>query len=541
MVGSGAAGLMACLNLPLRLRVLLVNKDSGHRSASHWAQGGIAAAMRDDDSSAVHLQDTLRAGDGLCEARAVELLVEEAPRCVEALLTLGVELDRADDGRLSSTLEAAHSRRRVLHAADQTGKAIVDVLSQRVLERPGLERLDNAVVLQLWVEQGRCRGVQLMAMGQIRWVPAAAVVLASGGGCRLFAKTTNPPLASGDGVVMAHRAGARLRDLEFVQFHPTALMVPGGPHFLISEAVRGEGAVLRSLAGDDPLAGLEGGPLAPRDQVSRAIARHMLQAREDHAWLDLTPIGREQVERRFPTILRRCREWRIDPLEQPIPIAPAAHYWMGGVYTDLLARTTIEGLYAVGEVASTGVHGANRLASNSLMECLVFARQLRQLEPLPIAAGPHPTRLEPVRIDPFRLVEGQRLGRRIRTLAWEAAGLERDDRGLAAAARELAAMAALLKRRSELAPLRCQEPGRSWSIAPRDMTLLRRWMEADHLCGLGLLLVQAARFRRESRGGHHRLDHPSRQPAWACHTLQQANPADPADPAGHISTAPLQC
>ncbi|MFO7628911.1 MAG: L-aspartate oxidase, partial [Prochlorococcaceae cyanobacterium] len=388
VVGGGAAGLMAALELPAPLRVLLLSKISepAPRSASRWAQGGIAAVVRPEDSFASHSADTMRAGAGLCDPEAVRLLVHQAPACVERLLALGMAFDRNEHG-LSTTLEAAHSHRRVLHAQDRTGRALVDVLEHHVRQRPGLEQRQGVVAMRLWVEGGRCLGLQILEQGRLHWLRAGAVVLATGGGGHLFANTTNPPAASGDGLAMAWQAGALVRDLEFVQFHPTALMLPGAPHFLISEAVRGEGARLIDRAGASPVAGLAGADLAPRDQVSRALVRRMQEQGERQLWLDLRPVGRERLERQFPTILGRCRELGLEPIDAPIPVAPAAHYWMGGVATDSQAATTLAGLYAIGEVASTGVHGANRLASNSLMECLVYARQLRALQPEPLGSA----------------------------------------------------------------------------------------------------------------------------------------------------------
>lgn len=534
VVGSGAAGLMACLALPVQLNVLLLTKDSRARSASRWAQGGIAAALGPGDSTEAHFHDTLAAGAGLCEPRAVRLLVEQAPRCVERLLSLGVRFDR-QGGQLSRTIEAAHSQRRVLHAADQTGRAIVEVLQARVRERPRLHQHNDAVVLQLWRDGQRCCGLQLMATGVIGWLRAGAVVLASGGGCRLFAQTTNPPLASGDGVVMAYRAGAVLRDLEFVQFHPTALMIPGAPHFLISEAARGEGAVLHNLDGSDPVAAVGGGNLASRDEVSRALAEHMVRRGDTHVWLDLRPIGQERLLRQFPAILERCRAWGIDPLTMPVPVAPAAHYWMGGVQTDLQAHTTVPGLYALGEVASSGVHGANRLASNSLMECLVCAHQLEQgdldLDPGPRAVPVHRP-AAPVAVTSSSMAAARDISRRIRDLCWTMAGVNRREDAMAMAQQQLQALAHGLDHRPELAWLKTSAPGDRHPVLPQTMGLLRRWVEVEHLCALGLLLLEAARFRRESRGGHHRLDHPAQQPFWRRHSRQQQGRAISSRPVG---------
>ena len=522
---------MACLELPDSLSVLLLSKDSLARSSSRWAQGGIAAALRPDDSTEAHFHDTLATGGGLCEPAAVRLLVEEAPRIVERLFSLGVRFDRSN-GQLRCTLEAAHSQRRVLHAADQTGRAIVEVLQARALERPGLVQLNEAMVLQLWSDGRRCHGVQLMAAGTIGWLQARAVVLASGGGCRLFAKTTNPPLASGDGVVMAYRAGAALRDLEFVQFHPTAFIAPGAPHFLISEAARGEGAELRCLDGSNPVARLGGENLASRDQVSRVLADRMLRHGEPHVWLDLRPVGGSRLEQQFPTVLRRCREWGIDPLTAPVPVAPAAHYWMGGVETDLHTRTTLPGLHAVGEVASSGVHGANRLASNSLMECLVWARQLGRVLGNTLETSPVDTRgagttgapqvrvMATVAVSRSSMAEATAMGRAIRDLCWAAAGVSRNGGRMATASRHLQRLQQKLLERPELAWIERSTPGDRYSIAPQAMGLLRRWVEVEHLAALGQLLLEAARFRTESRGSHHRSDFPSRQPFWTCHSRQ---------------------
>ncbi|MFN9645412.1 MAG: L-aspartate oxidase [Cyanobacteriota bacterium] len=538
VVGSGAAGLMTCLELPQHLRVLLLSKQLNPRSASRWAQGGIAAVTRPEDSADSHIEDTLRAGAGLCDHRAVTQLVRQAPACVERLLALGMAFDR-DNGVLSTTLEAAHSHRRVLHAQDRTGGALVDALERHVQRRPGLERCQGVPAIQLWVEGGRCVGLQVLEHGHLRWLRSNVVVLASGGGGHLFSHTTNPSQATGDGVVMAWDAGARIRDLEFVQFHPTALMLPGAPHFLISEAVRGEGARLRDAHGQSPVAHLEGGDLAPRDQVSRALARCMRAQGVDHLWLDLRPVGKERLERQFPTILGRCQELGLQPTEGLIPVAPAAHYWMGGVETDLQAATTLPGLHAVGEVACTGVHGANRLASNSLMECLVFARQLAALAVVPSGAAPS-SAAAPRLVDqelptlsmPLAAVETrQREVEKLRQLCWQVAGVERNGVSL----------------RKALPSVRRQrqacEADPFWQevrhLAPEISVRLDRgqvhsflWLqELRQRLVLAELLMEAALFREESRGGHFRTDMPMAQPFWRCHSVQRKGTA--------IHTAPV--
>ncbi len=363
VVGAGAAGLMTCLELPANLKVLLLNRNTSKVSSSRWAQGGIASVVRQDDSFDLHgiasvvrqddsfdlhAEDTLKAGDGLCDFQAVEMLVKEAPGCVERLQNLGMIFDQSSD-QLATTLEAAHSRRRVLH------------------------------VTELLIENKECRGVQVLDGANLYWIKSRAVVLATGGGGHLFTNTTNPAQSSGEGIALAWKAGAAIEDLEFVQFHPTALKFYGAPCFLISEALRGEGAILVDKNGESPVKNLENRDLATRDQVSRAIMKNMHDNNVDHVGLDLRYIDPEKIVERFPTILSRCQDYGVNPLNEVIPVAPAAHYWMGGVKTDLNASSTRKGLYAVGEVASTGVHGANRLASNSLMECLVFARKMSSI------------------------------------------------------------------------------------------------------------------------------------------------------------------
>ena len=526
VVGSGAAGLMACLELPSHLHVLLLSKDSDPsstpRSASRWAQGGIAAVTRPNDSFQSHIDDTLVAGAGLCDLAAVERLVHDAPGCVERLLELGMAFDR-DGKNLSTTLEAAHSHRRVLHAQDRTGGALVEALEREVLLRPRLEQRKGVVAWQLWLEQGRCVGLAVLEENRLHWLTARAVVLATGGGGHLFAHTTNPSLASGDGVVMAWQAGAKLRDLEFVQFHPTALMLPGAPHFLISEAVRGEGARLVEDSGASPVAQLPGAELAPRDAVSRALARRMQALDVDHLWLDLRPVGLARLERQFPTILGRCRELGLEPTREAIPVAPAAHYWMGGIWTDLQAATSVPGLYAVGEVACTGVHGANRLASNSLMECLVFARQLRTIELAPgrpTAADPEELITTPqLPLPPKERLEAQISA--LRDLCWQVAGVERNGYSLGPALQQLKGQRRQLEASQAWRQLQIVKPGQSVQFEPAAVPALRRLQELQQRLVLTELLIEAALFRTESRGGHHRTDSPHAQPFWQRHTDQQ--------------------
>ena len=523
VVGGGAAGLMAALELPAELRVLLLSKDHAPRSSSRWAQGGIAAVTNADDSFASHRDDTLRAGGGLCDPPAVELLVREAPACVERLLELGMDFDR-HNGSLSTTLEAAHSHRRVLHAQDRTGGALVDVLERRVLQRPGLVRLQGALALQLWIEAGRCCGLQMLHAGTLRWLQAGAVVLATGGGGHLYANTTNPSQASGDGIAMAWQAGAEIRDLEFVQFHPTALMLPGAPHFLISEAVRGEGARLLDSRGASPVSQLPGADLAPRDAVSRALVQCMREQQLEHVWLDLRPVGRERLEQQFPTILGRCRELGLEPTSTPIPVAPAAHYWMGGVCTNAMAATTIPGLYAVGEVASTGVHGANRLASNSLMECLVFARQLRQIEQppalMPLNASHRPISGLPVPTgEQFRQLE--RTLQELRSLCWQVAGVERQGSQLRQGLKRMQPLRQQIQQDHWLETITAIPPSQCTNLDTTECAWISRAHDLRQRLVVTQLLLEAALFRQESRGGHFRVDAPAAQLFWQRHSVQR--------------------
>ena len=518
VVGAGAAGLMTCLDLPAGLSILLLNRNTGRRSSSRWAQGGIAAVTRQEDTAQSHAEDTLRAGAGLCDGDAVRLLVEQAPHCVHRLQQLGMAFDRDGDA-LATTLEAAHSHRRVLHVQDRTGRALVDVLRDRVEQRPGLLHRRGVRVTRLLVEGGRCCGVQVLDGRHLQTIRSRAVVLASGGGGHLFANTTNPAQACGEGIALAWEAGASVEDLEFVQFHPTALRLDDAPCFLISEAVRGEGGVLVDARGGSPVNHLLQRDLAPRDQVSRALVQCMREQRVDQMWLDFSAIPREKAEARFPTILDRCGEFGLNPLERPIPVAPAAHYWMGGVATDLQAATDLPGLYAVGEAACTGVHGANRLASNSLMECLVFAHRMTQIELGPTGSSVQPSPTQPcgdALVDSVTSGELMERIERLRLLCWQQAGVDRSVQGLTAALNQLQDQLHWLERQPLLrcldrGPLMLEDGSR------RDLNLL---LDLRHRLVTSQLMLDACLFRTESRGGHFRTDAPSPLPQWQCHSRQ---------------------
>lgn len=523
VVGAGAAGLYAALCLPEHLHVGLITKDELPLSASDWAQGGIAAAIAPEDSPTLHIEDTLKAGARLCDPQAVQFLADRAPDCIRALLALGVAFDRHGTD-LALTLEAAHSRRRVLHAADTTGRAIVSILSQQVCDRPNIQVLSQAFALDLWLhpQTGDCQGVRLAYAGQIRTVAAKAVVLATGGGGQVFAQTTNPAVSTGDGVAIAWRAGATLRDLEFVQFHPTALTQPGAPRFLISEAVRGEGAHLVDAEGRRFTFDYHpDGELAPRDIVSRSIFRYLQSQGSDpaqaHVWLDFRPIPGDRIAYRFPNIIRVCRQWGIDVFKEPVPVAPAAHYWMGGIVADLACRTTIEGLYAVGETASTGVHGANRLASNSLLECVVFGASLAQLQ-LPITpAIETSTEWDVLTLSQHSQTQIDRWRYELPRLMWRSAGICREESTMKMAIEQVETW----RSQFQQLPLSQQLNGqRSLQYESAEFhAQVRCWGETRNLLDVASLILKSALFRQESRGGHYRSDFPEPDPQWQVHTL----------------------
>jgi L-aspartate oxidase len=530
VIGAGAAGLYTALCLPEHLQVGLINKNTLPVSASDWAQGGIAAAIAPEDSAALHVEDTLAAGAGLCDLEAVKFLVEEAGACIDSLVKMGVAFDRTGPD-LALTLEAAHSRRRVLHAADTTGKAVISTLTAKVLSRKNIQLVSPAFALSLWLDEtGRCQGISSICGSQVKWLRAGAVVLATGGGGQVFAQTTNPSVSTGDGVAIAWRAGALLRDLEFVQFHPTALSKVGAPRFLISEAVRGEGAHLVDSKGYRfAFDSHPSGELAPRDVVSRAIFRHLQKTGEPHVWLDLRPIAVDRLRYRFPNIIQVCADWGIDIFSEPVPVTPAAHYWMGGIVTDKFNQTSIPGLYAVGETASTGVHGANRLASNSLLECLVFGAQMGLLQ---LEGGKPKTLTDELdageilekSICPHDIEAIKKLRVELPNLVWQSAGICRGQRDLESAIVQVEIW------RQEFASLPLSQtllklrPGKilDFSLADEETSLqLRNWGEVGNLLDIGYLILKSAAFRTESRGGHYRLDYPLTDPGWCTHTLIQ--------------------
>jgi L-aspartate oxidase len=497
IVGSGIAGLRAAVELSDAGSVLILTKAEPRDGNTANAQGGIAAAVAPGDSPEAHARDTLAAGDGICDERAVQVLVEEGPQYVRELMDWGAAFDRAPDGSLALAIEAAHSARRVLHAHDATGREIARVLWTRASALPNVRTFDHARVVDLVTDKdGRCTGVRVLYEdGTTSIARGNAVLLATGGAGHVFSETTNPPVATGDGIAMAYRIGAAVADLEFVQFHPTALKVPGQPRFLLSEALRGEGAILINHAHERFMNRYESaGELAPRDRVSRAIETEM-RITGQPVYLSMAHLDPGFVHTHFPLIAHACHEAELDLARDPIPVGPAAHYVMGGVQTDLDGQTTIPGLFAAGEVACTGVHGANRLASNSLLEGLVFGARAgkqmrawkgsstRALTATPDADRPAAHDGRPADLD----------AREIQTLMWRQVGLFRERDGLEKALAEL-------------------EP--AWTALDQwlndgGMLDAKEWRAASILT-VGRLIARAALRREESRGGHYRNDHPSR-------------------------------
>ena len=525
VVGAGAAGLMTCLEMSKSFRILLLNRNTSRRSSSRWAQGGIAAVTRPDDSLESHASDTYRAGAGLCDKSAVEMFVNESPKIVERLQKLGMDFDREFD-QLATTLEAAHSHRRVLHVKDRTGRALVDVLEERVEQSLNITHKRGVRVTQIWKDSSICCGVQVLDGNSLYWIPSRVVVLATGGGGHLFANTTNPPQANGEGIALSWRAGADIEDLEFVQFHPTALRLNNAPSFLLTEALRGEGAFLVDNFGKSPVSHLKGGDLAPRDQVSRALDKAMKSQDVEFMNLDLSAIPDDIALARFPTILHRCQEFGLNPLKEKLPVSPAAHYWMGGVATDLDASTSVKGLFAVGEVACTGIHGANRLASNSLMECLVFAKQMAKIQldgSIPILKKPignkfinFSNELKPEMSEQM-LVNAIK---KLRSFCWAEAGVNRSSKGMKLSLNAISEDMDRLENEALLCLMYKQPADTCYQFDEKSRFYLNLLIDLNNRQLTSFLLFRSCLFRKESRGGHFRLDFPKPLPYWKCHSVQ---------------------
>jgi L-aspartate oxidase len=505
VVGAGIAGLRAAVELAEAGTVLVLAKREVTESNTQWAQGGIAAALSDEDEISLHLQDTLQAGDGLCNVEAAKVLVEDAPPRIEELVRWGTEFDRKGT-KLTFGREGAHSRNRILHAhGDSTGREILRALYAKAKAMKHISVREFEFSTDLIVENGRVCGIHLIDdSGQEQAIPASAVLFATGGLGQLYRNTTNPEVATGDGVAMAFRVGAEVSDMEFIQFHPTALYLKNTPRFLLSEALRGEGAYLRNTEMHRFMAKYHDlAELAPRDVVARAIVHELevSQAKDPVVYLDLTHLDADHVKSRFPRIFSTCMQYNIDITTDLIPIRPAAHYAMGGLRSDLDGRSTIAGLYVAGEVAATGVHGANRLASNSLLEGLVFgarAGQTMRSELRPRGKASKPTRA--VSNGPVAAV-AEDVIREIQDLMWRDAGIVRTGAGLKRG----------IERLEEIQP-RVAHPK------------TRREHEARNLLQAGLMVTRSALAREESRGAHYRTDFPDHNDAkFLKHSIVKGN------------------
>jgi len=510
VIGSGIAGLTFALSVADRGRVLIVTKKDDAESATNMAQGGIAAVVGREDSFERHIEDTLTAGVGLCHRDAVEIAVRGGPASVRRLTDWGTRFTTKREGEAPPTLalgrEGGHSERRIVHAADMTGKEIERALLEAAADNENIEIWEDHIAIDLIVEEtarGRsCVGLHVLDAdgGRVRTIRAAITFLATGGCGKVYLYTTNPDIASGDGVAMAYRAGVAVRNMEFIQFHPTCLYHRDVKSFLISEAVRGEGAVLRSLSGERIMEGVDPrGDLAPRDIVARAIDGTMKRTGDKHAYLDITHVDADRIRSRFPNITARLAELSIDMTSEPVPVVPAAHYLCGGIAVDLRGRTGLPGLYAAGEAAHTGMHGANRLASNSLLEAVVFSERAARS-----AVGEVDARTSEVRAaglpawdgtEPGPVPEGVLIDYNwdiVRRLMWDYVGIVRTERRLELAESRMAGI------RSEVIDYFRRYP------VNRDLIELR------NISLLGELVIRSALLRKESRGLHYVEDYPER-------------------------------
>lgn len=502
VIGSGVAGLIAAVEASRTHQVVLVTKSNLAESNTHYAQGGIAAVTADDDTIAEHIADTLSAGADYCYEPAVEVLCKEGPDRINDLIRFGVDFDK-QGAKYALGLEAAHSHARILHAGGDTTGADISRALVETLRETGAEIHEYSFVIDFEIKNGRVVGVHLLDASGKHFVEADAVILASGGAGQLYRHTTNPNVTTGDGVAAAFRAGAELADLEFYQFHPTALAVPGS--FLISEAVRGDGAVLINNRGERFMQKIHpDAELAPRDVVARGIQSEMLSQGGQPVLLDATALGAEYLKNRFPSINKTTRSYGLDWSKNPIPVTPAAHYWMGGVATDTFGRTSVKGLFAVGEAGCNGAHGANRLASNSLLESIVFSRRA-----VSVLEESWPNQAASVRWKETGLLceielqdesdseipdSARNVVDRVelQTLMWDKVGLARTEDELRATRQEL------LK----------------WRSASVSNRLFTDWEDANLLI-LSRAVTEAALARQESRGGHYRLDYPQANPEMA--------------------------
>lgn len=500
VIGSGVAGLRAAIELAKAGNVLVITKDKATESSTEYAQGGVAVALSDEDEVGIHYEDTIKAGDGLCDERAVRILVEEGPARILELISWGAEFDK-EGSKLAFTREAAHSKRRILHAhGDATGRELERVLLKKVRSFPNISKYEYAYTIDLIVSNSVCRGALLLkeAGRELVSIYSKAVILATGGCGQIFARTTNPSVATGDGMAIAYRAGATLTDMEFVQFHPTTLYHPSAPQFLLSEAMRGEGAVLRNIYGERFMPDYhQSAELAPRDAVCRAILSEMVKTKSKNVYLDLTHLDKDFVRRRFPRIYSTCLRFDIDITDDQIPVCPSAHYMMGGIKTDIGGATDIKGLFAAGEVACTGVHGANRLASNSLLEGIVYGARAG------MSATDYGSNIKIQEVIPpsYEITEScidldiDKIRASLRRLMWERVGIIRCEKSLTEAKERIADWERLLD---------CNFLG-------------RRELEVKNMVTVAMLITEAAFLREGSVGAHYRSDFPEKGDNWQRH------------------------
>ena len=505
VIGSGVAGLRAAIELGRHGRVVMLTKGHPLESNSSYAQGGVAVALSEEDDVAIHLTDTVKAGHGLCRKEAVRILVEEGPDRIQELIQWGARFDKIG-GKYAFAREAAHSRSRILRArGDATGNEMVRVLMAQARRQKNIQWFGHHFTVDLVVTNGVCRGALVLdELGGERFIlPARAVVLTTGGSGQVYARTTNPPNATGDGMAMAYRAGAMLQDMEFVQFHPTALYLPSSPPFLLSEAIRGEGGRLRNIQGELFMGRYHpNGELAPRDVVARAIWSEMAATRSRHVYLDVTHLSPTFTKERFPTIYSTCLRYDIDMTEEWIPVSPSAHYQMGGVLTDTDGESTLPGLFAAGEVACSGVHGANRLASNSLLEGLVFGERAARAATAFAASSDSDQDVLPSIHDldggPLaQLEDADKLRSSLRRVMWGKVGLIRTAESLARAIGQLT----------------------KWERLVSRPFALRRDLEVKNMVQVARCIAEAALWRENSVGAHYRSDYPKLDgPRWKEHS-----------------------
>ncbi|MCE5194809.1 MAG: L-aspartate oxidase [Nitrospiraceae bacterium] len=506
IIGSGVAGLRAAIELASYGNVLIVTKDMPTESSTEYAQGGIAVALSDEDEVGIHFEDTLKAGDGLCNEDAVKILVEEGPERINELISWGVEFDKAGT-KLDFTMEAAHSRRRVLHShGDSTGKELERVLLNKVRSFPSVKKYPFSFTVDLIALNGECFGAYVLKDRKMVAIIAKSTILCTGGAGQIYLRTTNPLVATGDGMAIAYRAGAVLEDIEFVQFHPTSLYSPYAPSFLLTESIRGEGGILRNINKELFMKNYHpDAELAPRDIVSRAIVSEMVKTKSSNVFLDMTHLEKDFVKNRFPKVYSTCIQYNLDITQELIPVSPAAHYIMGGIKTDLNGMTNMHRLYAAGEVACTGVHGANRLASNSLLEGLVYGARAGKSA---CASSDISEKLDAVKEQTakyamaYHTIPGHdEIRITLRKYMWEKVGIIRCKKSLDEAKKKLS----------------------EWRFILDKTFYTRRELELKNMLTSALLITEASLLRNGSVGAHYRSDFSDKVNGWQKHITWAKN------------------